>query len=111
MLSVTLASCLEGGCRTDPGWPLWESYTKSAFDGQGRIIDHSAMDQTTSEGQAYGMFFALVANDKMRFEKLLSWTQANLAGGDLTQRLAGLELGKGKRRKLEGSGPEPGFGR
>src|SRR5882757_11239868 len=79
VLGVTLAACLQGGCRTDPGWPLWESYTSNAFDAQGRIVDHSAGDRTTSEGQAYGMFFALVANDRARFEKLLNWTQDNLA--------------------------------
>ena len=66
VLSVALSTCLEGGCRTSPNWPLWESYAKSSFDGQGRIVDHSAGDRTTSEGQAYGMFFALVANDRAR---------------------------------------------
>ena len=38
---------------------LWESYTRSAFDVQGRIVEHSGGDRTTSEGQAYGMLFAL----------------------------------------------------
>src|SRR5579859_7929354 len=94
VLGVMLAACLQGGCRTDPAWPLWESYTRNAFDPQGRIVDHSAGDRTTSEGQAYGMFFALVANDRARFDKLLSWTQDNLAGGDLTARLPAWSWGK-----------------
>ncbi len=105
-----LAACLEGGCRTNPGWPLWESYTKNAFDEQGRIVDHSAGDRTTSEGQAYGMFFALVANDRARFDKLLSWTQDNLASGDLMQRLPAWSWGQGSGWKLEGAGSESGFG-
>jgi endoglucanase len=29
------------------------------------------------------LFFALVANDRAQFERLLSWTQNNLANGDL----------------------------
>ena len=89
-----MAACLEGGCRTEQSWPLWESYARSAFDGSGRIVDHSAGDWTTSEGQAYGMFFALVANDRTRFVKLLSWTEDNLAGGDLTARLPAWSWGK-----------------
>jgi endo-1,4-beta-D-glucanase Y len=94
VLWVMLAACIEGGCRTEQRWPLWESYARSAFDANGRIVDHSAGDRTTSEGQAYGMFFALVANDRMRFDKLLGWTQDNMAGGDLTTRLPAWNWGK-----------------
>jgi endo-1,4-beta-D-glucanase Y len=94
VLGVMMAVCLEGGCRTEQSWPLWESYARSAFDDSGRIVDHSAGDRTTSEGQAYGMFFALVANDRARFTKLLSWTQDNLAGGDLAARLPAWSWGK-----------------
>jgi endoglucanase len=75
-------------------WPLWESYNRFVVDDQGRVIDHSAQDRTTSEGQAYAMFFALVANDRVRFDKLLSWTEINLAGGDLTLHLPAWSWGK-----------------
>ena len=85
------------GCRAQEPWPLWEAYTRRFLDNQGRVIDRSApgpqQDRTTSEGQAYAMFFALVDNDKPRFEQLLSWTEANLAGGDLTARLPAWEWG------------------
>ncbi|MCU1322910.1 MAG: Cellulase [Acidobacteriaceae bacterium] len=94
VLGVTLAACLQGGCKTEPTWPLWEAYTRSAFDPQGRIVDHGAGDRTTSEGQAYGMFFALVANDRVRFDKLVHWTEDNLASGDLTLRLPAWSWGK-----------------
>jgi endo-1,4-beta-D-glucanase Y len=93
-LTLTLAACLQGGCRTEQAWPLWESYTHSALDPQGRIIDHTAGDHTTSEGQAYGMFFALVANDRTRFEKILHWTEENLAAGDLSLRLPAWSWGR-----------------
>src|ERR1700678_57213 len=75
-------------------WPLWESYTQHSLDQQGRVIDHSAQDRTTSEGQAYAMFFALVANDRTRFDKILNWTESNLAANDLTQHLPAWSWGK-----------------
>jgi len=83
------------GCDAQPQpWPLWEAYTARFLDDQGRIIDRTAGDRTTSEGQAYAMFFALVDNDKPRFEKLLKWSEANLAGGDLTARLPAWDWGR-----------------
>jgi endoglucanase len=68
-------------------WPLWNSYAARFMDDQIRVIDHDAGDRTTSEGQAYAMFFALVANDRARFDKLLRWTEQNLASGDLSAHL------------------------
>jgi endoglucanase len=68
-------------------WPLWKSYTTAFMDNQVRVIDHTAGDRTTSEGQAYAMFFALVAKDRPRFDGLLRWTESNLAGGDLSTHL------------------------
>jgi endoglucanase len=68
-------------------WPLWKSYAAGFMDNQIRVIDHDAGDRTTSEGQAYAMFFALVANDRPRFDGLLRWTEQNLASGDLSKNL------------------------
>lgn len=68
-------------------WPLWDAYSANFLDPQGRIIDHDAQERTTSEGQAYALFFALVANERQRFDQILRWTESNLAGGDLNQRL------------------------
>jgi endoglucanase len=81
------------GCRAQQPWPLWESYTTRFVDAQGRVIDHSEQDRTTSEGQAYALFFALVDNDRAHFDKLLHWTEDNLAGGDLTLHLPAWEWG------------------
>ncbi len=92
--ALTLALGLQG-CNAQPEpWPLWNAYTQRFLDDQGRVIDRSAGDRTTSEGQAYAMFFALVDNDKARFDKLLTWTEANLAGGDLTARLPAWDWGR-----------------
>lgn len=68
-------------------WPLWKSYATSFMDDQIRVIDRDAGGRTTSEAQAYAMFFALVANDRSRFEGLLRWTEQNLASGDLSEHL------------------------
>ena len=60
----------------------------------GRVIDPSdARKITTSEGQSYGLFFALAANDRKAFDLLLAWTRDNLAEGDLAQHLPA-RLGK-----------------
>ncbi len=64
------------------------------MDSSGRIVDHDAQDRTTSEGQSYALFFALVDNDRTRFDKLLHWTEANLADGDLSARLPGWSWGR-----------------
>ena len=71
-----------------PTWPpLYQSYTRAFLDNQIRVIDRDSGDRTTSEGQAYAMFFALVANDRSRFDGLLRWAELNLAAGDLTAQL------------------------
>jgi endoglucanase len=82
------------GCRAEETWPLWQKYTAKFFDPDGRIVDKSAGDRTTTEAQAYGMFFALVANDRARFDKMLRWTEDNMAGGDMTARLPAWSWGK-----------------
>ena len=94
MPALLLLSLALTNCRAQQRWPLWEAYTKHFVDPQGRVIDRSAGDRTTSEGQAYAMFFALVDNDRKRFDSLLHWTQENLAGGDLTAHLPAWEWGK-----------------
>lgn len=93
LLAATLATVLQSGCRADP-WPLWEQYATRYVDGQGRVIDKQGADRTTSEGQAYAMFFAVVGDDRPRFDKLLQWTEDNLAQGDLTLRLPAWNWGK-----------------
>ncbi len=94
-----LACCLLPGtlgicCAQPQPWPLWQAYTQHYLDAQGRVIDHAEHERTTSEGQAYALFFALVDNDRSRFAQLLSWTEANLAGGDLTLHLPAWHWGQ-----------------
>lgn len=69
-------------------WPAWESFRQHLVSDDGRVIDPSSPRLiTTSEGQSYGLFFALVGNDRASFARLLRWTVDNLAGGDLERRL------------------------
>ena len=91
---VLVSATIQEGCKAEQPWPLWDSYTARFLDGQGRVIDHNGQDKTTTEGEAYAMFFALVAGDRSRFDKLLDWTEANLAQGDLTVRLPAWSWGK-----------------
>jgi endoglucanase len=107
-VAVGLAAlCLGQKARAQQPWPLWESYAGHFIDQQGRVIDHSAQDRTTSEGQAYGMFFALVANDRARFDKIFHWTETNLAAGDLTLHLPSWSWGNAPDGSWRALDPNP----
>jgi endoglucanase len=95
-LSIVLLLALSPStaCKQD-SWQLWDAYKLRFIDAQGRVIDRTSGDRTTSEGQAYAMFFSLAANDRPTFERLLSWTQANMAQGDLQTHLPAKLWGQG----------------
>lgn len=96
--SLSAAACAAAAPAAWPAcadWPAWSAF-RDQFIGDGaRVIDKSTPDQrTVSEAQAYAMFFALAANDRAVFERLLRWTEDNLAGGDLTRRLPAWHWGR-----------------
>jgi endo-1,4-beta-D-glucanase Y len=63
-------------------WTAYRTFVERFVQADGRVIDYSTpTQQTTSEGQSYGLFFALVANDRATFDRLLAWTRTNLAAG------------------------------
>lgn len=83
-------------------WPAWEQFKKDYISQEGRVIDPSdARKITTSEGQSYGMFFALAANDRAAFDNILDWTQNNLAQGSLKEHLPAWLWGKKENSKWE----------
>jgi endoglucanase len=88
LAAAVLALACSGGVTR--AWPLWEAYAQHFLSADGRIRDG---DITTSEGQSYALFFALVANDRPRFDRLLRWTRDNLAGGQLETRLPAYKWG------------------
>ena len=76
-------------------WPAWEAFKAQFINEGGRVVsDDDGGGQTYSEAQAYALFFALVANDRPMFDKLLRWTENNLCGGDMTARLPAWLWGK-----------------
>lgn len=68
-------------------WAQWEAYAEHFVQADGRVVDITANARSTSEGQAYSLFFALVANDRVRFDRILKWTRDNLCAGDLATHL------------------------
>ena len=69
-------------------WPAWSSFRSKFVSDEGRVVDRSLPQHvTTSEGQSYGLMFALIANDRASFDLILRWTENNLANGDLTSQL------------------------
>ncbi|SFT57325.1 cellulose synthase complex periplasmic endoglucanase BcsZ [Paraburkholderia aspalathi] len=76
---TTSAPGQTGPCNTDS--PAYRIFVEHFVQADGRVIDYSSPQlKTTSEGQSYGLFFALVANDRATFDRLLNWTRTNLAG-------------------------------
>jgi endoglucanase len=98
--------CSSGGCR-QRHWSFWDSYATRFIDAHGRVIDPQGEGRTTSEGQAYALFFALAANDRACFDRVLNWTQANLANGDLQTRLPAWLWGKNKDGEWKTLDPNP----
>lgn len=92
---------LSGGCMAQThhcnDLSGWADFKKHFISKDGRVIDPASENAyTTSEGQSYGMFFALLANDHKVFAKLLNWTQNNLARGNLGSRLPAWQWGRQK---------------
>lgn len=76
-------------------WPLWRAFSSRFIQADGRVLaDESEQRYSTSEGQAYALFFTLVANDRSAFDRILLWTRDNLAGGDLSAHLPAWQWGK-----------------
>ncbi|WP_190286326.1 cellulose synthase complex periplasmic endoglucanase BcsZ [Cupriavidus cauae] len=95
LLGAALLTASLGCAAASCPWPAWDSFKRDTISADGRVIDASTPQQTTvSEGQAYALFFALVANDRPTFERLLAWTENNLAEGDLASRLPAWIWGK-----------------
>lgn len=65
------ADAASAGCGA--AWPRWDAFKRDFISADGRVIDVGSADsRTVSEGQAYGLFFALVANDRRMFDTILA---------------------------------------
>lgn len=90
LLALLFSSCAwskttDSACKA---FPLWDAFQKKFIQHDGRVIDYQVSPGfTTSEGQAYSLFFALVANDQPQFKKILDWTNQHLSQGSLASHL------------------------
>ena len=63
-------------------WREWRAFVDRQIEPDGRVVDHLNTDlRSTSESQSYGLFFALVDNDPVLFDRILAWTRRHLCRG------------------------------
>lgn len=56
----------------------WREFTLRYVTPEGRVVDTGNGNISHSEGQGYGMLFAVQFNDRRTFQKIWDWTQRNL---------------------------------
>ena len=56
----------------------WVAYQQRFIQDDGRVIDWESNGRTVSEGQAYAMLRAVLADDPEIFERTLQWAEDNL---------------------------------
>jgi endoglucanase len=92
-----LLLCQQKALATNFSWPLWQSFQEKFISHDGRVIDpYLQRNITTSEGQSYALFFALVSNQPVLFQRILTWTENNLANGNMAKQLPAWQWGKSK---------------
>ncbi|MGV6857506.1 MAG: cellulose synthase complex periplasmic endoglucanase BcsZ [bacterium] len=91
-LALIHNSQLYADCSPEPS--RWDDYKTSFMQDDGRIVDINDTGKSTSEGQAYALFHALVANDQAAYDSIYQWTVNNLADGQLEHRLPAWKWGK-----------------
>jgi endo-1,4-beta-D-glucanase Y len=97
--AVLMASAAHADDRCAP-WPEWQAFKRLYVSDDGRVVDASTRESlTVSEGQAYALAFALVADDRVSFAKILAWTRDNLSGGDLGRTLPAWRWGRDEQGK------------
>lgn len=70
-------------------------FVEHFLSADGRVVDiGSEGSVSTSEGQAYGAWFALLADDQETFQQVLTWADHNLADGELGDRLPAWQWGQ-----------------
>jgi endo-1,4-beta-D-glucanase Y len=56
----------------------WRSFKTRFLAEDGRIVDNGNLGVSHSEGQGWGMLFAVAANDQLSFDLIMSWTARTL---------------------------------
>lgn len=105
LFATALALCSAAGAQAaacTKQWNHWERFAERWVQADGRVLESSLeKNHSTSEGQSYALFFALVANDRSRFERIWRWSRENLAGDDLNNKLPAWHWGQGKDGKWQ----------
>jgi endoglucanase len=95
LLALLAGATAQASCVVD--WPHWQRFAERWIQPDGRVLESSLeKNHSTSEGQSYALFFALVANDQARFETIWRWSRENLAGNDPQNNLPAWLWGQGK---------------
>ncbi|WP_409567182.1 cellulose synthase complex periplasmic endoglucanase BcsZ [Pseudomonas sp.] len=93
-LLMLLGLPVQAACQAP--WAMWNTFAQRWVQGDGRVLESSLKaNHSTSEGQSYALFFALVANDRERFAQIWRWSRENLAGNQPEQSLPGWLWGQG----------------
>ena len=62
-MALLVQSTVAATCER-PVWPQWQKFSATTIQADGRVLESSLKaNHSTSEGQAYALFFALVANE------------------------------------------------
>ena len=79
-LGLLIPAARAAGCPVHS--PDWQQFVHDHVQSDGRVVDFINKDlRSTSESQSYALFFALVDNDPVLFERVLAWTRHNLSHG------------------------------
>ncbi|MGO9804407.1 MAG: cellulose synthase complex periplasmic endoglucanase BcsZ [Steroidobacteraceae bacterium] len=98
--AALVASAAHADDRPCAPWPQWQAFKRLYLTDDGRVVDAGTRESlTVSEGQAYALTFALIADDRASFEKILAWTRDNLSAGDLGRTLPAWKWGRGEEGK------------
>ncbi len=83
ILAMT-AACNGGAQSRTPGRAVtWNSYRELYLAQDGRIVDTGNKGVSHSEGQSYGLIFALDAGDRQAFDRIARWTREKLSRSDM----------------------------
>jgi endoglucanase len=80
-VALSLVQCSGNHKESSVFGQSWNVF-KKRFADHGRIIDTANQDISHSEGQGYGMLFAVFADDKKAFAQLWAWTRSLLQRDD-----------------------------
>ncbi len=73
-----VASPLFRGLHIQSSWAIWTEFQKNSCRNGRVILRDDTRLVTTSRAQGYGLFFALVTNDRDLFDLFWNWTRAHL---------------------------------